>query len=183
MTWNFGEPVTGGFWKGDLISLPVVSILVPGEDRGLSLAQSPEDTLIEMKLVTSRTGQVMLRRENRRFAKGQTVHFAMDLVPHRADWRAAMKWMTSRYASFFEPPNPSAGKMAGTAGYWGRRSRWTWSGSSEWLSSAVETERRLCLHGHVPAAGDRSRRALGSNPRGSRTGRLQAAMDQRSPIE
>jgi hypothetical protein len=119
MTWSFGEPPAGGFWKGDIVTLPLVSILATDEDLGLSLAQSPEDTLLEMSLSTTRAGEVSWRREQHRFGGGRTVRFATDLVPHQADWRAGLKWITARYPAFFEPPNPAVQEMAGTAAYTG----------------------------------------------------------------
>jgi hypothetical protein len=119
MTWSFGEPPSYGFWKGDIVTLPLVSILEPDQDLGLSLVQSPQDTLLELKLITTSQGKVSWGREQHRFGGGRTVRFAMDLVPHRADWRAAMKWMTARYPAFFEPPNPRVQEMAGTAAYTG----------------------------------------------------------------
>jgi hypothetical protein len=119
MTWHFGSPANGGFWKGDIVTLPLVSILEPAQDLGLSLVQSPEDTLLEMDLTTTSHGEVSWKRYRHRFGGGNTVRFAMDIVPHSGDWRSAMKWITARYPDYFEPPNPHVQEMAGTAAYTG----------------------------------------------------------------
>jgi hypothetical protein len=119
MTWNYGEPAGGGFWKGDIITLPIVTVLAAEEDFGLSLVHSPEDPLVEMKLMTTADGGIRLIRSGQRFPTGRTVHWSMDLVPHRGDWRSGLSWMTKRYPAFFEPPNPQVQAMAGTAAYSG----------------------------------------------------------------
>jgi hypothetical protein len=119
MVWNYGDLAGGGFWKGDIITLPIVTVLMPEEDQGLSVVQSPEDPLIEMKLMTTTEGRVSLIRSGQRFSQGRTVHWAMDLVPHRGDWRSGLAWMTAQYPAFFGPPNPRVQAMAGTAAYTG----------------------------------------------------------------
>jgi hypothetical protein len=122
--WTFGESFNGkknprDFLRDNILTLPLFSILDPGHDCGLTLVQSPEDVLLNLDLETTIGGQVTLRRKNYRFGSGNTVQFSMDLVPHSADWRAAMMWMTARYSVFFEPPNAQVQEMAGTAAYTG----------------------------------------------------------------
>jgi hypothetical protein len=41
----------------------------------------------------------------------------MDLVPHPADWRAALGWMVQRYPNYFDPPNPNVYKLDGCGAY------------------------------------------------------------------
>jgi hypothetical protein len=118
-TWNYGEPAGGGFERGDIITLPMVTLLAPEEDLGLSLVQSPEDPLIEMKLMTTTEGRVSLIRSGQRFGAGRASHWAMNLIPHRGDWRSGVAWMAARYPDFFEPPNPRVQAMAGAAAYTG----------------------------------------------------------------
>lgn len=122
--WTFGESFNGkknprDFLRDNIVTLPLFSILDPAHDCGLTLVQSPEDVLLNQAFETSTEGQVTLRRKYYRFGSGSTVQFSMDLVPHSADWRPAMKWMTARYPAFFEPPNPKVQEMAGTAAYTG----------------------------------------------------------------
>jgi len=45
------------------------------------------------------------------------VRFAADLVPHEADWRGGLRWITRRYRQYFDPPNPAADDLAGTGAY------------------------------------------------------------------
>ena len=101
----------------DVFCLPLVTIAEPGRDRGLSLVQSPEDTLLDMLLATERTGSVVLSRVNHRLTPQAPVRFAMDLVAHEADWRAGLGWMVRRYPDYFEPPNPRAHDLAGCGAY------------------------------------------------------------------
>jgi hypothetical protein len=117
--WSYGEPAGGGYWKGDIITLPIVTVLATEDDLGLSLVQSPEEPPVEMKLMTTTEGQVSLIRSGQRFSSGHTMRWAMDLTAHRGDWRAGLAWMTRRYPGFFEPPNPHVQAMAGTAAYTG----------------------------------------------------------------
>jgi hypothetical protein len=105
--------------KGDFIALPVVSVLEPAKDTGLSLVLSPEDTTFEMWLRTSAGGAIQFARTKHRLGGGKPVRFAMDLVAHEADWRGGLRWMTARYPEFFNPPNPLADQMAGCGAYSG----------------------------------------------------------------
>ncbi len=117
--WNYGEPSGGGFERGDIITLPIVSTLLDDADLGLSLVESPADTVIEMKVVTSAQGRIKMVRTNRRFARGATARWSMDLVAHQADWRCGLEWLARRYKEFFVPPNPKVQAMAGLAAYTG----------------------------------------------------------------
>jgi hypothetical protein len=117
--WSYGEPLGGGYEKGDIITLPMVTVLAEKDDLGLSLVQSPEDSLVEMRLMTTTEGQISLIRSGQRFSTNHTLRLAMDLIPHRGDWRPGLAWMTKRYPGFFEPPNPHVQAMAGAAAYTG----------------------------------------------------------------
>lgn len=122
--WTYGEFFDGkrkprDFLRGNIVTLPLFSILDPAHNTGLTLVQSPEDELLNLDFETTTNGLLTLRRKDYRFGCGNTVQFSMDLVPHDADWRAAMKWVTARYSTFFEPPDPHVQEMAGTAAYTG----------------------------------------------------------------
>ena len=60
----------------------------PEVDSALSLVQSPEDTLLDLKLVVTKQGAITLSRTRYRLGEGRTIRFAMDLVAHAADCRA-----------------------------------------------------------------------------------------------
>ena len=99
--------------------IPLATMAEPEVDSALSLVQSPEDTLLDLKLVVTKQGAITLSRTRYRLGEGRTVRFAMDLVAHAADCRAGLGWMVNRYTAYFDPPNPAADTMAGCAAYSG----------------------------------------------------------------
>ena len=114
--WTYGGRMTTAGYT----ALPLATIAEPAPDTGLSLVFSPADTILcGARLKTSSAGEVSFVRMNYRLGDGQTVRFAFDLVPHEADWRGGLRWLTTHYAPFFEPPNPQAGAMAGCGAYSG----------------------------------------------------------------
>jgi hypothetical protein len=118
-----GQPFTPGGAQFDAgpvdrhISVPLATIVLPAAGRAVSLVLSPEDTLLALTLTTSADGAVTFTRLHNRLAAGTEVHFAADLVPHGADWRGGLGWMTRRYARYFDPPNPRAAQIAGCGAY------------------------------------------------------------------
>lgn len=103
--------------RGNLISLPLASLLEEKEDRGLSVVLSPEDALLDVTLDTQTGGTLVFRRLNERISRSRPLHFSVDLVMHEADWRGGLRFLCSRYPGFMNPPNPAADAMAGTGGY------------------------------------------------------------------
>ncbi|MBN1343678.1 MAG: NPCBM/NEW2 domain-containing protein [Phycisphaerae bacterium] len=99
------------------VSIPIAVVMDEARDAGLSLVLSPEDLILDMRLNTTRQGDIVFSRTRHRIAPDRPVRFAMDLVAHPADWRAALAWMVWRYRKFFDPPNPLAGQIAGCAAY------------------------------------------------------------------
>ena len=104
-------------FDGNLICLPLVAVLEPQTDTGLSLVLSPEDTSRELTLRTTSSGRFTFTRACHRLDARRPGKFAMDLVAHEAGWRGPLRWMTARYGQFFDPPNPQAHDMAGTSAY------------------------------------------------------------------
>jgi hypothetical protein len=105
------------FARPDSYSIPLATVLDPQSDTGLSLALSPEDLSLDTTLTTTCGGEIVFSRANRRISARSPVRFAMDLVPHRADWREALGWMVARYPAYFDPPNPRADDVAGCGAY------------------------------------------------------------------
>ena len=105
--------------RGDFVALPIASVLEPSEDAGISIVLSPEDTILEMSMTTTESGELRFRRKNLRLGEGRMVRLAMDLVSHEADWRGGLRWLVARYPGFFDPPNPKAHEMAGCGAYSG----------------------------------------------------------------
>jgi hypothetical protein len=111
--WGYGGNASQDFF----FALPLASVVDAAHDSALSLVLSPEDTLLDLSLTTSRTGTLAFSRTSYRLGGGRSLRFAMDLVPHAADPRAALGWMVERYPRFFDPPNPRASQIAGCGAY------------------------------------------------------------------
>ena len=124
-TWHYGAPAFDekspkvGYCPvhGDTFCIPVATLLFPAQDRGLSLILSPDDALLDLQLRTTQDGGTAFSRLNHRIDKASPVRFAMDLVAHPADPRAALGWMAARYPEYFEPPLPAAHDIAGCGAY------------------------------------------------------------------
>jgi hypothetical protein len=109
--WGYGPFYATG------ICLPLASFLDSGRDAGLSAVLSPEDTILDMTLVTEPDGTTRFQRFNHRLGRDKTLRFSLDLVAHEADWRGGLRWMAKRYQPFFDSPNPAAAGMAGCGAY------------------------------------------------------------------
>ena len=94
--WPYSN-LTGGPGQGSYISLPLVSLLEPESDTGVSCVLSPEDAHLELWLRTTAGGALRWSRTKQRLGRGGVVRFAMDLTAHEADWRGGLRWMTARY--------------------------------------------------------------------------------------
>jgi hypothetical protein len=123
--------------EGDFIAIPVATAAEPAADAALSLVLSPEDTLLDLSLSTTPGGLVAFHRMRHRLGEGKTVRFAMDLVGHAADWRAALGWMVHRYPQYFDPVNSKANEMAGCGAYSGDESPVDVANSNVWLSGSI----------------------------------------------
>ena len=109
-TWDYGNG------KGT-ICIPVGSMLEPETDTGVSLVVAPDQPLLWLQLATRPDGTLLFRHKLLRLGGGRKATFTADIVAHEADWRGGLRWMTGRYAEYFNPPNPKADAMAGTASY------------------------------------------------------------------
>ena len=94
------------------ICIPLATMAEPNVDTALTLVQSPEDTLLDLKLAVTKQGAIALAKTQYRLGEGRTVRFAMDLVAHPADCRSGLGWMVKRYPAYFDPPNPAADAQA-----------------------------------------------------------------------
>jgi hypothetical protein len=116
LSWTYGGKNT----TADHIVLPLATVAESADDFGLSLVFSPEDTVLcGSRLTTTQSGTIRFSRANYRLGGGKPIRFEMDLIPHEADWRGGLRWMTAHYPKFFEPPNSRADAMAGCAAYSG----------------------------------------------------------------
>lgn len=102
-------------------SLPIATVLEPDTDHGLSLIQSPRDTLLDMGLRTSPTGDISLARFHNRIGPDRPVTFHLHLVPHAADWRPGVAWLVRHYREFFAPSSTRTGDVVGLSAYSSQR--------------------------------------------------------------
>ena len=98
-------------------SVPIATVIDEARDSGVSLALSPEDTLMEVRLKTDAGGSITFSRLNNKISKDKPVRFAMDLFAHAGDWRPGLGWMVKRYPDYFNPANSTEGDVAGGGAY------------------------------------------------------------------
>lgn len=101
----------------EAFSVPLATVLEPGDGAGWSVALSPRDAVPEMELTTTPEGGIVFSRLYLRISKERPVRFTLDLLAHPADWRGALGWFVARYPEYFDPPNPSTYQVAGLASY------------------------------------------------------------------
>jgi hypothetical protein len=101
----------------DTLVIPLVCLLDPKQDAGLSIVLSPEDLHLDTYLTTTSQGDLTFSRRHHRLDKTNKVCGALDLTAHHADWRSGLDWMARRYPAYFNPPNPFVQQMAGNGGY------------------------------------------------------------------
>ena len=107
----------GHFGKGAGYSVPVFSVMYPGERTGIALAMSPGDPLLDLHLVTTSGGEVVQRRNFNRLAAGRTVKFTMYIFLHEPDWRAAVSFMAGKFPAYFYPVAKNAPDICGLGAY------------------------------------------------------------------
>ncbi len=115
--WYGGNPISGVPITGDFISIPIMTVIEPDAGTGFSIVQSPEDTLLYMKLITTADGRMEFQHRDHRLGGNHRVHFAMDLVSHEADWRSGLAWMVKRYPDYFQPWVANAYEIEGCGAY------------------------------------------------------------------
>jgi len=111
-TTNFYTP-----FFGDVICIPLATVMDEANDVGVTLALSPDDVLLDLTLQTTAAGGVKFSRLFRRISDQGPADFSMDLTAHEPDWRGGLRWMTDRYPEYFQPPLASAGELGGTGAY------------------------------------------------------------------
>ncbi len=104
-------------FQGDLLCIPMVSLLWGSDDTGVSLVLDPQDSILDLTLDATAAGNLSFSRLFLRISDKSPIHFAADLVAHEADWRGGLRWMVRRYPEYFDPINPAADDLAGTGAY------------------------------------------------------------------
>lgn len=109
-----GHPyLEGGF------AIPIATVIEKDRDIGMSLALSPRDTVIDLRLETTSDGLITFSRLYNRLGDSNPVRFSMDLIGHQADWRPALGWMVSNYHDYFYPSASHVQEMYGLGAYSG----------------------------------------------------------------
>ena len=104
-------------FRGDLICIPMLSLLTEKDDLGLSMVLDFEDKTLDITLDVTPQGDVLFRHLNHRICKDVTQRFNADLVPHESDWRSGLRWTVERYRPYFDPCVEIADEVVGTASY------------------------------------------------------------------
>jgi len=104
-------------FQGNLFGIPLVTLSEEQADAGLSLILSPEDTLLDMNLRTSSSGEFIFSREYQRISSVRTIRFHLDIVAHESGWRGGLRWIAANYPGYFNPNIPLADEIAGTGAY------------------------------------------------------------------
>jgi hypothetical protein len=107
----------GHFGKGAGYSVPVFSVMYPGERTGIGVAMSPGDPLLDVHMLTTSGGEVTQRRNFNRLEAGKIVKFSMNIFLHEPDWRAVMAFMAGKYPAFFYPAAGNALEVCGLGAY------------------------------------------------------------------
>jgi hypothetical protein len=107
----------GHFGKGAGYSIPVFSVTNNADGSGISLAMSPDDPLLDVHMITSRSGRVTQTRRFNRLEKGKPVRFTMHLFIHEPDWRPVLAFMVTTYPRYFIAPSPRALDLCGLGAY------------------------------------------------------------------
>ena len=100
-----------------LFCIPMLSFLEPDSDFGITLVQALSDTLLDITLSLTKTGEATLEYLHHRISKNSPITLRADIVSHEADWRGGLRYVTETYPEYFEPVNPRAHEIAGTASY------------------------------------------------------------------
>ncbi len=105
-------------FTGDLLCIPMVSLLHRQHDVGISWILSPDDTLLDLNLEIEACGRIHFSHLHQRLGAGRKLVFNMHLVVHEAGWRGGLRWIAQRFRQYFEPPaGQLAQNLAGTGAY------------------------------------------------------------------
>lgn len=104
-------------FQGNLICIPLISIMEEKENAGMSLVLSPEDKMQDLTLQVTRGGSLTFSRLFHRISGKNKITFSLDIIAHESDWRCALDWMSRRYPGYFNPADQGALDLAGTGAY------------------------------------------------------------------
>jgi hypothetical protein len=101
----------------DSITVPLVTLLRPGDDFGATLLLSPQEPLLELLLRVA-GGRVDLVRMLRRLSlQGEPVAVTAHLRAHASDWRPALQLLLDEHPALVLPHASHASEFDGLGGY------------------------------------------------------------------
>ena len=115
--YHYTNPGDNCPFAGNLFCIPMLTLMEPKEDFGITLGQNPSDKLLDITLDISKTGRTTWSYLRFRISKESPIRLRADLVPHEADWRGGLRWMQKAHPEYMEPVNPLAHEISGTAAY------------------------------------------------------------------
>ncbi|MDR1557946.1 MAG: hypothetical protein LBS88_13100 [Tannerellaceae bacterium] len=99
------------------IVIPMISIFEKDQNKGFTILQSPQDTILDLRLLTDQSGHIVFKRENHKISKDNVIHFRMHIYPHIADWRGGLDFCTKTYPRYFNPVSARTDTVAGCGAY------------------------------------------------------------------
>lgn len=118
-SWQYGELPSGNWWSGDIVTLPMFTVIPHSGERALSFIASPSDPSPGARLTSCKDGTVVWSRSHLQLGEGKAYHFTNHLVPHEPEPRAALSSIASAFPDYFRPELLSAGRLGGCAAYSG----------------------------------------------------------------
>lgn len=97
--------------------IPIATTLQKNRNRAVSFIQSLNDTILDLKMTTTKEGSISYTQTNRRISSKTTIRIHHKIVVHQADWRDGMQWVCNQYPSYFNPVEPIVNQMAGGGAY------------------------------------------------------------------
>jgi hypothetical protein len=115
--WHYGNVTQSAPVINDYFAIPMITVLAPTHNAGMSLVLSPDDVMLYMDLSVTPNGDIQFNRLNHRLGENRTVKFSMNLVLHEASWRGGLRFMTQCYPQCFEAPNQRVHQIGGCGAY------------------------------------------------------------------
>ena len=97
--------------------IPVISVFNKTKDAGFTIALSPRDSLLDMRMSITREGNIIQSHNYQRIQKGRTIRFHHIIYAHQSDWRAVMAQYVKQYPEYFYPNISKAGEISGLGAY------------------------------------------------------------------
>jgi hypothetical protein len=97
--------------------IPVISVFEINKDAGFTVALSPRDSLLDMRMTTTEKGEVVQIHNYHRIQKGHTIRFHHLIYATQSDWRSVMAQYVKQFPEYFNPNISTAGEISGLGAY------------------------------------------------------------------